>query len=99
MHHHRNDGGTLVSARRAVAPPPVDRVSGLGLCDVLRVEIDGCQVESLRDEIAELSRVIDESISATRDRDGEDELPRLLYESDALAMIDRELGILWSLTH
>jgi hypothetical protein len=91
MHDHRNDGAGLSSTRRAVPPPPVDRVCGLGVCDVLRVEIDGSQVESLREEIDELRRVIDEAISVATDREEAEELSRLLYESDVLAMIGREL--------
>jgi hypothetical protein len=85
MQYHRNDGTTLASPS-----PPVERVCGLGVCDVLRIEIDGSQVDSLRDEIDELRRVIDDAIGVATDR-GREELPRLLYESEILSMIGREL--------
>jgi hypothetical protein len=91
MQHHRN-GGTA-AARQAVPPPPVDRVCGLGVCDVLRIEIDGSQLESLRDEIQELQHVIDEAITAAAAGDDDDDLHRLRYEREALDIIARQLGV------
>ena len=92
MRHHRNGEPPPASSRRAVPPPPVDRVCGLGVCDVLRIEIDACQVEPLRGEIQDLQRVVDEATGASVDRGDHDDFDRLRYEREALDMIGRQLA-------
>jgi hypothetical protein len=89
MLDNRNGGVMPLSTRGGVPLPPVDRICGLGVCDVLRVEIEGCQLASLRSEIDELRLVYDEAIAAAiRGDDGE--LGRLSYERQVLDAIDAE---------
>jgi hypothetical protein len=87
MQHHRNDGLPVVSARRAIAPPPVDRVCGLGLCDALRIELEPCQVDSLHAEIDELRRGLDEAICVSIGRGAGRGTDSLSYEHQVLDMI------------
>ena len=91
MRHHRNGGGPQLSTRHAAPPPPVDRVCGLGVCDVLRVELELCQVPSLRSEIEELRATVGEAIETMLDRGDEADLDRLRYELQVLDMIGRQL--------
>jgi hypothetical protein len=91
MQPNRNHGATPVSTRRAVAPPPVDRACGLGVCDVLRIELDGCQLDSLRAEIDEQRRGFDDVVLRATACGDEAEAEPLRYERQILEMIAQEL--------
>jgi hypothetical protein len=62
----------------------MDRVRGVGICDVLCVALDRCQVESLVDELDRQRRRPIHGVSA-------DERARLVYERDVLDMMSRQL--------
>jgi hypothetical protein len=93
MQRNRNDGVPPVSMRRAVPAPPVDRVSGLGVCDVLRVELESCQLDSLRAEIDESRRGFDDVVVRGTACGDEAEAVPLRYERVVLEMIARELPL------
>jgi hypothetical protein len=93
MQRNRNDGVPPVSMRRAVPPPPVDRVCGLGVCDVLRVELESCQLDSLRAEIDEQRRGFDDVVARATACGDEIEAMPLRYERLVLEMIARELPL------
>jgi hypothetical protein len=84
MQCNRNGGAVHSRSRRPVALPALDRVRGIGICDVLCVELDGCQVESLVDELERQRRRPIHGVSA-------DERAWLVYERDVLDMISRQL--------
>ena len=91
MHHHRSGGEPPLSTRCPAPPPPVDRVCGIGVCDVLRVELEPCQLPSVRAELEELRATVGEAIATMLDRGDEAELDRLRYERRVLDLIGREL--------
>jgi hypothetical protein len=91
MHHHRNGGEPPLSTRHAAPPPSVDRVCGIGVCDVLRVELEPCQLPSVRAEVEELRATVGEAIATMLDRGDEAELDRLRYERRVLDLIGRQL--------
>jgi hypothetical protein len=93
MHHNRNGGATAPSMEHAAPLPPIDRVCGLGVCDVLRVEFECCQLPLLRAELEELRRVCDDSISGALQRDADDDFDRLRYERRLLDAIYAQLDI------
>lgn len=92
MQRDHNGSDRTKSARRAAPPPPVDRACGVGLCDVLRIELDACQIESLRDEIDELKRVLDEAMVAAAERGDDDGLNRCRYDREVLDMVAGQLA-------
>jgi hypothetical protein len=52
MQENRIDGGML-GVRLGVAVPNLSRVRGLGLCDVIRVELEPCQITGAIEELEE----------------------------------------------
>lgn len=83
MQHHRNGGDSPLST----PPPLVDRVCGIGLCDVLRIVIEPCQVPGLRVEL----RTIADSLTATIERGRADDLDRLRYARRVVGLIATQL--------
>jgi hypothetical protein len=67
MQDNRIDGGAL-GARLGVAVPNPSRVRGLGLCDVLRVELEPCQIAGAIDELEERRGPLNEAFEQARTR-------------------------------
>jgi hypothetical protein len=84
MQCNRNGGAVSSRSRLPVPLPPLDRVRGVGICDVLCVELERCQIESLLNELDQQRRRPIHGVSA-------DERARLVYERDVLDMISRQL--------
>jgi hypothetical protein len=91
MHDNRNGGLPPLSTRGGAPLPPVDRVCGLGLCDVLRVEFERCQLASLHAELDELRRVFDGALEVAIAGGDEEDRDRLRYERTVLAAIDAQV--------
>jgi hypothetical protein len=91
MQPNRNGVLGPASTSHAVPPPPIDRVCGLGLCDVLRVELENCQLESLRDEIDEQRHVFDDATALAAHCGDEESLDALRYEREVLEMIAKQV--------
>ena len=108
MHDNRNDDSER-APRRANTPPPVGGVHGLGLVDVLRVELRPAQQPWLVDEIEALRCSCETDIAFLRERsDGSPDTPKhdgreareterqldyLAYKLQVLAMIREQLPV------
>jgi hypothetical protein len=106
MQTNRNDDSER-APRRANPPPPVGGVRGLGLVDVLRVELRPAQQPWLVDEIEALRCSCETDIAFLRERSNgspdapnkggreagetERQLDYLAYKLRVLAMIDEQL--------
>jgi hypothetical protein len=108
MQDNRNETSEP-APRRANTPPPVGEVHGLGLVDVLRVELRPAQQPWLVDEIEALRRSCETDIAGLRERhdgsrdapdqggpevrDVERQLDSLAYKLRVLAMIREQLPL------
>jgi hypothetical protein len=108
MQDHRNDNGER-GPRRANTPPPVGDVHGLGLVDVLRIELRPEQQAWLVDEIEALRCSCETDIAFLRERSNgspdapnkggreagetERQLDHLAYKLRVLAMIGEQLPV------
>ena len=86
MQHHRNQ------ARAEAAPPPhTTAVIGLGVCDVLRVELQPRQLPSLDEEIQIQRAVYDQSIAGAAEDGDRDAFDRLRAERRTLTMVAEQI--------
>lgn len=74
----------------AIERPPLGRVSGLGVCDALRLELAPLQVSWLAVELDARRVRLEEHIHGT-DGDQRDELDRLGYELRLLRLMRQQL--------
>src|SRR3954453_22130280 len=84
MQCNRNGGAVCSRSRLPVPLPTKERVFGVGICDVLCVELERCQIEPLLDELDQQRRQPIHGVGA-------DERAHLVYERDVLDMISRQL--------
>jgi hypothetical protein len=92
MHNHRNES-TEPAPRRANTPPPVGDVHGLGLVDVLRIELRPAQQHWLVDEIDALRCSCETDMAHWRARrDGSQDSPKL--DGPKLREAERQLDYL-----
>ena len=79
MHHHRT-----AAVRRTV--------SGLGVCDALRLELEPVQLPWLADELDEMRGPLEEALARAREAGSEDEATAHAYELRLLRMMRAQLG-------
>lgn len=80
----------MQSERTAIKRPPSGRVSGLGVCDALRLELAPLQVSWLAVELDATRARLEDRVQAL-DRNQRDELDRLGYELHLLRLMRAQL--------
>jgi hypothetical protein len=85
MQHNRNPAGA------SPTPPASTTVVGLGVCDVLRVDLDPSQLPVLLEEIERQRQVYEEAIGGALDAEDQESLDRLRRERRTLATMAEQL--------